>query len=166
MAVATSTALTVLSLAATAASTGVAVYGQRQAAKSAEATNAYNAALAKDQALTREREDHEQTMRARADKRRRMAMARSKIAASGAALGEGTSADIMEVLDTRLELGIQDASRRAQLEARAIRQQQKMADLDTKRQVSALKTQSYGTLLSGGSQLAGDMSNFSYKGGF
>lgn len=160
MAVATSTAI---ALAATAVGTGISVYGQQQAAKQAEAAGKYNAKLAENEASQRELESHETIRRQRADKRRAMAQAKARLAVSGAALGEGTSVDVMEVLDARLETQVQDSARSAQLEARALRQQANLSRYQGRQQSAALKMQSFGTLLSGASSAAGMYSRASYN---
>ena len=83
------------------------------------------------------------------------------LAASGAALGSGSSVDVMEVLDARLETQIQDSSRAAHMEAQALRQGASMSRYSGKQQASALKLQAFGTLLDGAS--AGFEKNMAYK---
>ena len=144
-----------IALAATAVGTGVSVYGQRRAADQAESAARYNAQIANTNADTKERENHETIKRQRQDKRRALAQARANLAVSGAAMGEGSSVDILETLDMRLETQIQDSARSAQLETNAIRQQANLAEYQGAQRSSALKTQSYGTLLSGASSIAG-----------
>ena len=156
-------AMTTLALAATAASAGIAFYGQQQAAKQAKAAGEYNAKIAENQADQRELESHETIRRQRADKRRAMAQAKAKLASSGAALGEGTAVDVMEVLDARLEAQVQDSARSAQLEAIALRQQANMSRYQGQQQSSALKLQSYGTLLDGVSSGASTYSKAKYN---
>lgn len=160
MAIATSAAL---SLAATAASTGLAVYGQRQAARSAEEAAEYNAQIAEGEATRKEQEDHENTRRRRDEKRRAMAQARAQIAASGVVLGEGSSVDLMQVLDSRLETSIQDASRSAQMEVRAMRQQANLSRYQGSQQASSLKLQSAGTLLGGAAKFGGQYDRAKYR---
>jgi len=135
-------------------SVGVQIYGQREAAKQAEAAGEYNARIAENDAKLKEMESHENAKRMRADKRRAMAQARAKIASSGAVLGEGSSMDYMDVLDNRLETQVQDSARSAQLEARALRQQANVSKYQGKQKASALKMQSFGTLLDGTATLS------------
>lgn len=163
MAWTTSTVLLYASLAATAVGTGVSVYGQQQAKESQERADAANAIAAKHEARNKELEAHENARRARDEKRRRLAAAKSRLAANGVALGEGTGADVMEVLDMRLETEIQDAGRRAAMEARAIRQRQALDSWESGQQSAALDLQSYGTALGGVTKAAGSYSNFQYK---
>lgn len=133
----------------TVASTAVGVYGQIQAAEAAEDAADYNARIQEDQARVRELENHETVQRMRKEQRRARAQAIARLAASGAALGEGSTLDLMDVLDSRLETQIQDASRQANLEARALRQGAESTRYSGQQQSAALQLQSVGTLLSG-----------------
>lgn len=160
MAVATAAAL---ALAGTAISTGVSVYGQRQAANSAEEAADYNAKIAEQDANRKELENHETVKRQRLEKRRSKAQARARLAGSGAALGEGSSVDFLEVLDNRLETEIQDSARRTQLETRAIRHQSSLQTYTADQQASASRVSSVGTLLGGATKATSQFSQIRYK---
>ena len=142
-------------------STAVTVYSQIKAADAAEDAAEYNAKIQENAAKNAELESHETVQRQRSDKRRAKAQAFAKLAASGAALGLGSSVDVMEVLDARLETQIQDSSRAAHMEAQALRQGASMSRYSGKQQASALKLQAFGTLLDGAS--AGFEKNMAYK---
>lgn len=154
---------TAITIALMGISTGIQVYSTQQQKKAAEGADAYNRKLAESEAQRKEMEAHENMRRSREEKRRRMAMAKSRLSAAGVAMGEGTGADVLEVLDMRLETEIQDASRMAELETRAIRAGAEMDTWKTRQNSAALDLQTYGTLLSGASQAAGSFSNTSYK---
>jgi len=154
---------TAISIALLGISTGIQVYSTQQTKKAAENADAYNRKLAESEAQRKEAEAHENMRRQREEKRRRMAMARSRLSASGVALGEGTGADVLEVLDARLETSIQDASRMAELETRALRAGAEMDTWKTRQQSAALDLQTYGSLLSSASSMAGSFSNTSYR---
>lgn len=138
------------------AGTAIGVYGQVAAADAAEEAADYNAKLQEDQARQVEMENHETVQRMRKEKRRARAEAFAKLAASGAALGEGSSVDVMEVLDARLETQIQDASRTAQIEARNLRAGADSTRYSGSQRAAGLRLQSVGTLLDGASR-AGSM---------
>ena len=142
---------------------GISFFGQRQAAKQAEAAGEYNARIAEDEARVKELENHENVKRQRAEKRRAMAQAKAKMASNGAVLGEGSTLDFMEVLDNRLETQVQDSARSAQLEARALRQQANLSRYQGQQKSSALKMQSFGTLLSGTSATAAKYHKAKFK---
>ena len=144
----------------TVASTALSVYSQQAAASAAEDAAEYNAKIQENEAKRKELENHETTNRMRSEKRRAKAQAFAKLAASGAALGEGSSLDVMEVLDARLETQIQDAGRAAQLESRALRQGAEQSRYSGEQQSAALKLQSYGTLLDGVSSSASKYSTY------
>jgi len=143
-----------IAITATVVGTAVNIYGQQKAASAAEDAAEYNAKLQESEASQKELEDHETTKRMRDEKRRAKAQAFAKLAVSGAALGEGSSVDVMEVLDARLETQIQDSARSAQLHSRALRQGASMSRYSGSQQAAALRIQSYGTLLDGVSKAA------------
>lgn len=154
---------TAIALAATAASAGIAAYGQNQAASAAEDTAKYNAKIAENDAIRKEQESHENIKRQRADKRAALAQARARLASNGAAVGQGSSLDVLAALDSRLETGIQDSARAAQLETRAIRHSSNLATYNAEQQSSALKTQAFGTLLDGASKTTEQFSSAKYN---
>lgn len=154
---------TAIAIAATAATAGISAYGQKQAADAAEDTAEYNAKIAENDAVRKEQENHEDVKRQRSDKRAALAQAKARLAANGAALGEGSALDVLTALDSRLETGIQDSARSAQLETRAIRHSSNLATYTAQQQSASLTTQSFGTLLGGVSNTAGQISTARYN---
>lgn len=137
---------------------GVVSYaGQRSAANAAEEAAEHNAQIAGDQARVKELEQHENAKRQRNEKRKALAQARAQLAANGTALGEGSNLDFMLALDDRLETQVLDNARSAQIEVSNLNQSANLARYQGQQQASALRLQSFGTLLDGASTLGGNL---------
>lgn len=138
-----------LGIIGTLASTGVAIYGQAQQAKAAQQAAEYNNKLAEQEALNREAETREGTLRQRINNRADLATLRTRMAAGGSRLTTGTPLIVLGDAAGKLELGIQDASRASAMQAAALRAQGKMGLWEADQQGSAAKLQMLGTGVSG-----------------
>lgn len=136
------------SLAASAAGTGVAVYGQRQQAKAAEATAKYNAQIQSNQALHERQVASENARRATAEMRRQLATVRAATAGRGLAM-TGTPLAILGDTATRLELEVLDLTSQADSRARALISRADMSLWEGRRQAGALRTSSIGSGFAG-----------------
>ena len=158
------TGLAVAAIAATVVGAGVSYYGQQQAAKATERASAYNANLASIEARNRELEGAEARNRQRIANRRRMATIRARLAHGGTHTASGTPLAILSESQSNLDLGIQDAARATGIEASRMRAQGQMGLWEGSQQAGAMRTQSYGSLLSGLSSAGSQTSRFRYSG--
>jgi hypothetical protein len=122
MAYVTSTWLAIAAITASVAGTGVAVYGQQQAAKTAKEMGEYNAKLAESQAAQVDMDARESVKRRREQNRRFLGMQRTAYAKSGVTI-DGTPLEVMAETAGILELEALDASRQATQQTRALRAQ-------------------------------------------
>lgn len=151
-----------IALGATAASTGVAIYGQQQQAKSAEAAAKYNNQLAEAEARNKELEFAESANRARIQKRKQMAQIRTAMAAGGALTTEGTPLAILGDSSANLELSIADAARAANMQAASFRSQGRMGLWEAKQTRSAANIASIGSVFGGIGQAADSFHTFKF----
>ena len=120
MAVFTATALAAASLATAAIGTGLAVYGQVQAASVAKDTASYNAKLAESQALQNDMDARENLKRKRETNNRFLAAQRGQFAAAGVTI-EGTPLEVQSESAGILELQALEMNRQAQNESAQLR---------------------------------------------
>lgn len=136
------TALAIGAMAMSAVGTGVAVYGQRQQAKTAKAageynarvdeanavataqTADYNAKLAENEALNAEMEGSENIRRKRLENARYSATQRARFAKAGVT-DEGSPLLVMAETNKLLEMDAQEINREAQIRAKQLRAQAK-----------------------------------------
>lgn len=149
MAYATSTVLTYLALGATVASTAVSIYGQQEAKESAEEAAAYNANLARQEALNKERENAEQIRRQRQRDKQARARLRATLATRGTVTTSGTPLALQTTTAANQDLAIQDALRASSIETAAIRSGSAMGLWEANQNSAAANLQSIGTGLSG-----------------
>lgn len=132
------TALAIASLATAAVGTGIAIYGQRQAAKTSQAvgefnaqqgeenarqvaeTADYNARLLENQALQTEMDARENIRRKRAENKRYASMQRARFAASGVT-EEGSPLEVMSDTAALLEMDALEVNRQAQIRMNELR---------------------------------------------
>lgn len=151
------------SLAATAVSTGISFYGQRQQAKSQAYASEYNAKVAENEARNAQLEATEYQKRKRQQNRREMAGVRNQLAASGTLTTSGTSLDILGEQSANMELEISDAARASRIQTDSYYAKAEMARWEGKQLQRATRISSYGTLFSGVSQMASGYSDFRSK---
>lgn len=163
MAVATTTALAIASLSLAAIGTGVAVYGQMEAAKSAKEMGEYNAKLAENQAAQVDMEARESVRRRREQNRRFMAMQRTAYAKSGVTI-EGTPLEVMAETAGILELEALDASRQASQQSMALRGQAAYDRRVGSTQARAAYIGAGASLLSGVAGMAGNTATYRSQG--
>jgi hypothetical protein len=132
------------------AGTAYAAYGQQQQAKAAESTAKYNADVARDQASRENLVNAENMRRKTRDNNRLLAQVRASTAAKGLA-SEGTPLAVLGDAAMTLERDINDLSYEASTRYQSLAQGAKMSIWEGKQTASALKTASYGTLISGAS---------------
>lgn len=142
-----------IGLALTAVGTGVAVYGQYQQGKAAEAAGKYNARLAERDAAIQQARALENIRRQRERNRRYLSRQRALIAGRGIAM-EGTALQILGKSASNLDLEIQDMFYESQLQQQSRIQEANLARYQGSQAKTASLLSSVGTLVSGGSQLA------------
>ena len=138
----------------TIAGAAYAAYGQQQQAKAAESTAKYNADVARDQASRENLVNAENMRRKTRDNNRLLAQVRASTAAKGLA-SEGTPLAVLGDAAMTLERDINDLSYEASTRYQSLAQGAKMSIWEGKQTASALRTESYGTLLSGGAKASG-----------
>jgi hypothetical protein len=138
----------IVSAVTTAVGTGVAVYGQRQAAKAAEVTAAYNAQEQKRQAERQTQVAAENARRAEQEKQRYLAAQRAALAKSGLAM-EGTPLAVLGETAQSMELEILDLGSEAAARRRALMAGASLSLYEGSARASALRTQSIATGLEG-----------------
>lgn len=127
---------------------GVSYVGQQQAADAAEQTAAYNARLQREQAAQDSQVAAENARRKEDENNRYLAAQRAALAANGLAL-EGTPLAVLGETSTTLERDILDMGFDAQNRQRQFIASANLSIFEGQSQAGALRTQSYGTLISG-----------------
>lgn len=158
------TILAISSIASTVGGTGLSVYTGQQEAKAQEAAARANAKSMGETAKAREAEDNENTYRAQRDARRQIAGLRTRMAGSGTQLNDGSNQDILGNASLRLETSINEQSRAAQMDARAMRNNAALTTWQGGQASAAAGMQSVGTVLSGFGQVAKNTYNFRQQG--
>ncbi len=128
--------------------TGVAFYGQQQAAKGAEYTAEYNAELATQQAGYETEVSMENARRKARENAQIIGLQRAAIAASGMS-PEGTPLAILGDSVTTLQRDIMDMGHESAMRANQLHSQAAMALTEGANTATGLRTQSYATALSG-----------------
>lgn len=144
----------VVAVSAIVISTGVSVYGQVQAAKTAKATGKYNAKVAENQAIQTEMDAAENIRRQRIANRKAMSMQAGRFAGAGVVINEGTPLELLSESAATLELEVQDYNRNARLQGQNLRAQGAMALYTGKQQAQAYQIGAVSTLLEGVGQAA------------
>jgi hypothetical protein len=130
---------------------GVSVYGQREAAKAAEATAKYNAGLARSQADQSNAVAAENMRRKQRENSQLLAAQRSALAARGLQM-EGTPLAILGESGMMLERDILDMGFEASSRARSLMASAEMGLWEGRQQAGAMRMQSLATGLSGAAQ--------------
>lgn len=166
MAYATTTYLAILAATTALASTGVAVYGQQQQAKSAENTADYNAKLAENEARNVELEAQERAKRQNIQKRKELARIRNELSNTGTLTTTGTPLAILGDSAANMNTSIQDAYRVSTMQAASYRSQGTMGLWEASQARTAANLSSIGTGLSGISSAYTGYSGAKYNGSF
>jgi multidrug efflux pump subunit AcrA (membrane-fusion protein) len=146
--------LAIASLIMSAVGAGVSYVGSQQAAKAAEDAGRAQQAAADAAARNAELQAAENTSRERVNARRRLARMRAGMAGTSGLVFDGSMQDAFTETAGQFELQIQDAARSAHMDAANKRSQGDMALWESRAQSMAIKTRSYGTLLTDGAALA------------
>jgi hypothetical protein len=146
------------------ASTTVAVVSNNEAADASE-----EAALARNQALqaearNKEVETNEAIKRQRIRDRREMARLRASLANQGTETTSGTPLLILGEAAANMELGIQDAVRRSNMEAASLRAEGRMGMWEAGQISAATQIENAGAIASGIGKAAGAYSDAAYNG--
>lgn len=128
--------------------------GSQQAAKASEEAGRQQQAAADAAARNAELQASENANRERVNNRRRLARMRAGMAGTSGMAFDGSMQDAFVESAGQFELQVQDAARAAAMEAANTRSRGDMALWESRAQATALKTRSYGTLLSDGSSIA------------
>lgn len=153
MAAITATVLAAVSAVAAIAGTGVAVYGQRQAASAAEATAKYNAELQRGQARQEMEAAGENARRKTRENARILGMQRAALAQSGLSM-EGTPLAVLGESAMTLHRDILDIGFDAANKARSLQAGAAMSLYTGRQQASAIRTNATASGLSGLSSAA------------
>lgn len=147
MAVATTTILAAAAV-ASAVGTGVAVYGQKQAADAAEATGNYNAKIQRQQATQEGQVAAENARRKAAENARIIGAQRAALAQSGLAM-EGTPLAVLGETNDMLELELMDLGYDASQRSRSLIAGASMSAWQGAAGASAARTAAAGTAIGG-----------------
>jgi hypothetical protein len=162
MAAMTSIALGV-GLALSAVGTGVAVHGQQQQAKAAEAAGEFNAKVAENEALRVSQETSEQTKRSRIANKRLLGRQRAQTGKAGV-LEAGSPLELMAETAGELELGVLDTIRSGQARSEQLKNQATLTRFESKSTAKGLRMASIGTGLKGAGNLAIGDSGADFRG--
>lgn len=147
---------------ASVAGTAVAVHGQRQQAKAAEAAAEFNAKVAQNEAKRIELENKEQLARNRILQKRLLGKQRATIGKAGV-LETGSPLDLMVETAAELELGLLDQNREALARAQQMRNKSALTLFEGKSTASGLRTQSVATGIGGVANIGGSVARFTKK---
>ena len=163
MAVVTSTALAIASLATTVIGAGVQIYGQQQQKKTARRVAAFNAKVKENEAMRIDSEARENIRRKRKQNRRVLAKQRAKIGASGLLMA-GSPLEALGDNASTLELEVFDMARAAESKRQSLLSQADQTIQAGNAQAKALGIAQVGTLLNAGSSVLGSTANFKQSG--
>lgn len=142
-------ALAKAALATTAASTGIAMYGQHQQAKTAVAAAKYNNQLAETEATNLANESREAQTRERQRNRQQMANLRLSLSQQGTDSSSGTPLAIIGESQQNFSLNIADAARRTDIQTTSLRAKGQMGLWEAHQYKRAAPLQMFSTVLSG-----------------
>jgi hypothetical protein len=163
MAVATTTVLAGLAIAATAAGTYVSYQGYQDHKQTAKEVARYNNRLAENAALQNEMESREASKRRAREGRRLLASQRAAIGKSGIAEA-GSPLEVLGETAGMLQLEELDASRLAEQQRKELRARGAMGIYEGNQQAKAAGLAATGTILSGASNIASMGATMRYKG--
>lgn len=153
-----------IGLIGTLASTGVQMYGQRQAAQAEMQAAQYNQRLAEQEAANRETETRAGIARQRVSNREALAELRNRMAFSGVQTTTGTPLLVAGESAGRMEIEIQDAARRANIEAASLRAKGRMGIWEAQQAKAATRINLLATGLKGASSAFGQYQDGKYQG--
>lgn len=144
-----------IAIAVTVISAGVTYAGAQKAADAAEEAGKMQQLAADQSARNIELQTAENIRRERVNKRRRLARMRTNMAGTSGLVFDGTMQDAFTETAGQMELTIQDSARESAMQAQNVRSQGDMALWQGKAAAVSTRAQSYGTLLSDASSIAG-----------
>lgn len=144
-----------IAIAAMVAGAATSYVGAQKSADAAEEAGNLQRKAAEENARNQELQNAENIRRERVNKRRRLARMRTAMAGTSGLVFDGTMEDAFTETAGQMELTIQDSARESAMSAQNTRSQGDMALWQAKSQASAARIQSYGTLLSDASSIAG-----------
>lgn len=148
------------------ASTGLQMYGQHQQGKAATQAAKYNNALAEMEARNLEMETAEGIKRERINHRAYLAELRNRTAASGVQTDTGTPLALMGEAAGRLEIGVADAARKANMQSASIQAKGRMGLWEAEQFKRANKLAMIGTGIQGVTNAIGQYRTGKYQGTF
>lgn len=149
------TAVAYVAIAATVISAGATAYSQIAAANAQSTAAKNNNKVAEQAARNQELEFAEASKRERISNRSKLAALQAEMANTGFVSTVGTPLLLMGEMAGRLELGVQDAARGANMQAAALRAKGQMGLFEAKVAKSALPYAVAGTVASGAAKVAG-----------
>lgn len=157
-------AAAIVAATATAAGTGISVYGQMQQAKTAQRISEFNARQQEMEAVNADAEARENLKRQRRENERLLASQRARASASGVVTNTGSPLANLAENAALLEMNALDEQRAAKMRVRGLNLQAGLTRAEGKAQARAAKINAVGTLLSGGGQTAGMVSRSKHQG--
>lgn len=147
------TTAAIIGLGLSAASTGLSIYGQNQAAKGQQAIYDSNSEAARLVAEQKHLEGRQNVQRALLNKQSVLSRTRAQLASQGTMISSGAALEMAAGTAGRLQLQVLDSYAKADSERSAALQQSEMLKYQSKEIGSASNLQMAGTLLSGLSNL-------------
>lgn len=160
---ATATVLAYAAIAAAVAGTAVTVSAQQQQARTTKAVSQYNSKLQENQTIQDDMESQENQHRAQIANQARLSSQRAAISGSNVTEA-GSPLEVLAYSAGQAELQRQDAARAAEAKREYGISESQQTLLGGASQSQAYNTQSYGTILSGVSSVAGSYNNAQYTG--
>ena len=153
-------AIPIIAVVATVAAAGYSAYAQNQAGKAQERLSNYNAALAEQEASTRERDSRMQANAQRVQNERLLARQRALYAKAGVSMSTGTPLMVQAEQAAELERGAVDIERTGSVEAGRYRQQAALDRMSGKAARQGANMQAVGTLLQGAASATSQYANY------
>lgn len=144
-----------IAIGTTVVSTGLAIYGQSQAAGAARQAANYNNNLAQAEARNRELETAEAIKRERENNTAILSSMRNSMAGSGFVTTSDTPMLLQAETAGRLEIGIQDAARSARMQSDAMRAKGAMGIWEAKSMTNATNLNMLATGIAGAAKIGG-----------
>lgn len=149
------------------ASTGLQIYGMHQQGKAAKMTADYNNQLAQTEARNLELETSEGIKRERINQRGYLAELRARMGAGGGIQADtGSALSLMGEAAGRLEIGVADAARKANMQSASIQAQGRMGIWEAKQANKANKIAMIGAGIQGLSSAFGQFQTGKHYGNF
>lgn len=150
----------------TAASTGIQMYSQLQAGKTAKTVAKYNNQLAQNEAENKELEFAESAKRASINQQRSVATIRAQLAQQGTVMTTGTPLAVVGENSSIFQTRLADAARASAMEAESLRAKGRMGIWEGNQAAKAAKLAAIGTGIQGLTSAVSAYGHNRYTGAF